>query len=198
MNYILAALLFIFASITLKNIFDIYQKMKLKLFFGILLSLTLASFSAYGHKDTDFVIQPDGILVGFPSKYGSAKIMINNTPLNISFQIGSNHVDLPSCITKTLSEGNIKDIYSSGSWYHGNWFIRIFYPPYINIYIPDDLGYYSISFNMRNAKFIEMTKVNEIFNDKTKFTEVTFSKIRLKDICSRKEIKQLSPSKRKI
>ena len=173
--------------------------MKSNLFLGLLLLATFVTFNAYGHKDTDFTIQPDGTLLGFPSKYGPAKIKIENKDsAKISIQIGTSLVDLPHCITKLFSTENIKGIWVGGSWYHGNWFLRLFVPPYLGIHLPIESGYYSIMFNMRNMKFMEMSKTSEKFNETTNFTEVSSSIIKLKKICSNEEIQQLSPSMREI
>ena len=175
--------------------------MKIALIFLFLFSSPLA----IAHKDTGFPIQSDGSLENFPSKYGPASIKLINTEdtdesFFLQIQIKNSLLKFPPCILSLLSELKMENLSASGSWYHGNWLSRsigLNLPPYLDLRIaigeqPTNAFFhgYSILINMKNAKLIEFTK--HTFNEKDRSEKM--EKVDISKVCTKGEIRQLSPT----
>ncbi len=160
---------------------------------------------ARAHKDTNFSIQSDGQLLGFPAKYGPARIVLNGSQSTVdsgslAIQLKDSVLNFPDCIFNLFSTIDLDDLNASGSWYHGNGlsrFIGLDLPPYLSLRVSTGnqplAGFfngYSILVNMENAKLIEVTA--HTFNEQERSEQL--KKVDIPKICTKEEVQQLSPT----
>jgi len=133
-----------------------------------IICLVLASGNCFAHKDRIITLRDDGYLEGLPSEYNPAILRIQFAPQNtdsasvtsISLDLGTNHVNIPLCVTGLLHSKRMNEIKLSSSWYHD----ESLFPHSLSVRFFDP-GYKSnrwanngflLMFNLHTAKLIRM------------------------------------------
>ena len=140
------------------------------------------------------MVNADGSLEGLPSEYGPAYLHVefaleerSALPIasSITLNLGRNRVSFPGCLTGLLQIRSMSQIRASASWYHDEWLL----PYYLKFYFvdpgydesrwPPDQGYYSLLFNLRTGKLMQMEV--RIVRDGGKFSQ--FVPVDLAQLC---------------
>jgi hypothetical protein len=143
----------------------------MRAFSAILIGFVLVSGVCSAHEDSGITVKVDGSLEGLPSEYGPANLHVEFTleerralPIasSIILNLGKNRVRFPGCLTGLLQIRSMSQIRATASWYHDEGLL----PYYLKFYFvdsdydesrwPPDQGYYSLLFNLRTGKLMEM------------------------------------------
>jgi hypothetical protein len=138
-------------------------------FLGLL--LTLSNTAIYAHQDTIIRLENDGSLIGLPSEYNPAKMMVrfpefavaSLSVLAVDLQIGDNRISLPSCVTEIVRARGLDDIGITASWYHHEDIL----PHYMRVIFTDpddtrtlwDRKGLRLLFNLHTAKLLKIPYV---------------------------------------
>jgi hypothetical protein len=166
---------------------------------ALLLSLSFFAPIAFAHKDTNFPILPDGMLQNLPKEYGKARIVVgawqkvDEQSSKVKLVIGKKQVELPPCIATHVLESSKDRIQARGSWYHNSFTL----PPYLVIELPNKsspqnsyFDGYSLMFNLKSAKLIEIKKMTALDGG----TGVKEQNIKISELCTKDEVRQIAPS----
>lgn len=164
-----------------------------------MLSLSFFASTAFAHKDTNFPLLPDGKLQNFPKEFGEARILVDSwqkkdgQASKVKLVIGKKQVELPPCIAARVNESSIDRMQVRGSWYHNDFLL----PPYLVIELPNKSSPkesysdgYSLMFNLKSAKLIEIKKMIALGGG----TGVKEQVIKISEMCNRDEVSQMRPS----
>jgi hypothetical protein len=147
----------------------------------ILRALTLCAVVASGvcnaHQDRIVEIGVDGTLVGIPAEFAPAKIQVAFTGAatgarisSLDLILGNRRTHLPICVTGVINSARLEDVRAYASWYHEEkerpYYLNVeFLDPGYKPASPHNPGY-SLLFNLRTARLIQMTVLVSRENDK--------------------------------
>jgi hypothetical protein len=142
----------------------------MRAFSAIFIGFVLVSSVCSAHQDRSIIVKADGSLEGLPSEFGPAYLHVkfaleerSALPIasSITLNLGKNRVSFPGCLTGLLQIRSMSQIFASASWYHDEGHL----PYYLKFYFVDpgydesrwpDQGYYSLLFNLRTGKLMEI------------------------------------------
>ena len=144
---------------------------EMRAFSAIFIGFVLISGVCSAHSDRSITVKADGSLEGLPAEYGPAYLHVefaiqetSGVPIasSITLNLGKNRVSFPGCLTGLLQIRSMSQIVATASWYHDEgllpYYLKFYFvdPGYDESRWPPNQGYYSLLFNLRTGKLMEI------------------------------------------